>query len=201
MDDSLETRSRSFTDWILASLYSLTAFHTFKWRGFPTNSCIQISVHNQEAVWEPVIICALPLDKCLDNVWFGVGSWRCCLFSVFSCNSHWIFPRLPSGGPFCVKMHHYSVDWTESLSKQSWIVHLWLVQLELFWSDHHSTLLVCPFLVLGCVTPTQTTLKYKVFKFEGWQEIKIPPIQFLNACHWSYFEWFLNTSIFFYLDF
>lgn len=43
------------------------------------------------------------------------------------------------------------------------------------------SLLVCPFLVLGCVTPTHITLKYKVFKFECWQEMKIHPITFLNA--------------------
>lgn len=133
----------SFTDLILASFYSLTFTHLNEWLSPPTHAFRSVSIavalfqlHNREAVWEPVIICPLPLDKYLDNVWFGVGSWRCCLFSVFSRNSHWFVPLLPSGGPFCVKMRHYSVDWTESFSKQSWIVHLWLVQLELFWSDH-----------------------------------------------------------------
>lgn len=50
--------------------------------------------------------------------WIASRFLRCCLFSVFSRNSHWIKPLLPSGGPFCVKCTIIQwTAWTETLSK------------------------------------------------------------------------------------
>lgn len=132
---SITTPSISCTAQVTGKLFeNLQSFGllAFSVRNCNPQSSESLSV--MQRLWSRVPNNFLNIWIMCGRVWVSNRFLSCWFFffSVFSSNSHWIMPLLPSGGPFCVEMHHYSVDWTESLSKQSWIVHLRLVQLELF---------------------------------------------------------------------